>query len=267
MPSQSRFRFATAWLPEGWKRNVVIAIDPAGDIVGRDADDSVTTAVMSTAPPFRACRTCTVMRSSAPWPGWPSAVPRSHDSFWTWRETMYELAGRMTPELLNAVATQVYVDMLKAGYTSVCEFHYLHHPGGAAGHRGRRDGDVAGADRCRVIGRHRSHAAADALSDFRFRQAQRRRSGNGSSRSRPMSSTHWCSGCGPCRTRAQLEIGIALHSLRAVPPDAHACRARRACEAGVVHIHVAEQQREVAASLRASGVAAHRMAARPCTGR
>jgi formimidoylglutamate deiminase len=49
------------------------------------------------------------------------------DSFWTWRETMYRFAARMTPESVHAVATQLYVEMLEAGYTSVCEFHYLHH--------------------------------------------------------------------------------------------------------------------------------------------
>jgi formimidoylglutamate deiminase len=49
------------------------------------------------------------------------------DSFWTWRETMYRFAARMTPESTHAVATQLYVEMLEAGYTSVCEFHYLHH--------------------------------------------------------------------------------------------------------------------------------------------
>ena len=55
------------------------------------------------------------------------------DSFWTWRETMYAMAARFTPELLRAVASQLYVEMLEAGYTSVCEFHYIHHaPDGQA---------------------------------------------------------------------------------------------------------------------------------------
>jgi formimidoylglutamate deiminase len=49
------------------------------------------------------------------------------DSFWTWRETMYRFAARMDPDSTYAVATQLYVEMLEAGYTSVCEFHYLHH--------------------------------------------------------------------------------------------------------------------------------------------
>ncbi len=49
------------------------------------------------------------------------------DSFWTWRETMYRFAARMDPDSLYAVAAQVYAEMLEAGYTTVCEFHYLHH--------------------------------------------------------------------------------------------------------------------------------------------
>ena len=49
------------------------------------------------------------------------------DSFWTWRETMYAMAARFDPDLLRAVASQLYVEMLEAGYTTVCEFHYLHH--------------------------------------------------------------------------------------------------------------------------------------------
>jgi hypothetical protein len=51
----------------------------------------------------------------------------SDDSFWTWREVMYAFAGRIGPDELRAIAAQLYVEMLKAGYTQVCEFHYLHH--------------------------------------------------------------------------------------------------------------------------------------------
>ena len=53
------------------------------------------------------------------------------DSFWTWREQMYRFAGRITPEAQYDIAAQLYAEMLEAGYTCVCEFHYLHHqPGG-----------------------------------------------------------------------------------------------------------------------------------------
>jgi len=55
------------------------------------------------------------------------ASPGTSDSFWTWRECMYDLALRITPPELEAVAAQVYVEMLEAGMTSAAEFHYLHH--------------------------------------------------------------------------------------------------------------------------------------------
>src|SRR5262249_22289866 len=56
----------------------------------------------------------------------------SDDSFWTWRETMYSIVSRLSPEDVEAIATRLYVDMLKAGYGAVAEFHYLHHDRGGA---------------------------------------------------------------------------------------------------------------------------------------
>lgn len=52
------------------------------------------------------------------------------DSFWTWREMMYRFLGRLTPEMVEAIAALVFVEMLEAGYASVGEFHYLHHQSG-----------------------------------------------------------------------------------------------------------------------------------------
>ena len=49
------------------------------------------------------------------------------DSFWTWREVMYGFVRALTPEQVEAIAAQLYVEMLKAWYTAVGEFHYLHH--------------------------------------------------------------------------------------------------------------------------------------------
>src|SRR5580704_19086010 len=51
----------------------------------------------------------------------------SSDSFWTWREVMYRFVSRMTPEDMEAIAAQAYVEMLEAGLTRVGEFHYVHH--------------------------------------------------------------------------------------------------------------------------------------------
>ena len=52
--------------------------------------------------------------------------PAGHDNFWTWRERMYELAGRVSASALTAIARQAYCEMLRSGFTSVAEFHYLH---------------------------------------------------------------------------------------------------------------------------------------------
>ncbi len=52
------------------------------------------------------------------------------DSFWTWRDLMYRLVDKISPEQLEVIASYLYIEMLKAGYTSVAEFHYLHHDRG-----------------------------------------------------------------------------------------------------------------------------------------
>ncbi len=49
------------------------------------------------------------------------------DNFWSWRELMYRFVARMTPEDVEAITAQSYVDMLEAGFTRVGEFHYVHH--------------------------------------------------------------------------------------------------------------------------------------------
>jgi formimidoylglutamate deiminase len=49
------------------------------------------------------------------------------DDFWSWRERMYRVALRITPEQLEALATQLYIELLRGGYTQMCEFHYLQH--------------------------------------------------------------------------------------------------------------------------------------------
>ena len=165
-----------------------------------------------------------------------------NDSFWTWRETMYAMAARFTPERLHAVASQLYVEMLEAGYTSVCEFHYLHHA---------PDG--------------RPYAPATAMSDALIAAA--RETGirltllpvlymTGGFDGRALSPRQRRFGHdvdGYLRLldalRAQqddgLRIGCALHSLRAVPPDAMREVLAALPADSRVHLHIAEQQPEV----------------------
>ena len=76
----------------------------------------------------------------------------ARDSFWTWRQAMYALANRITPEELQIVATQLFVEMLKAGYTSVAEFHYLHRAAGGARYSGANPLWDAISDAARTAG-------------------------------------------------------------------------------------------------------------------
>ena len=49
------------------------------------------------------------------------------DDFWGWRERMYRVAGQISPDDLQAIAAQLYTELLRGGYTQLCEFHYLQH--------------------------------------------------------------------------------------------------------------------------------------------
>ncbi|HEX7012938.1 MAG TPA: formimidoylglutamate deiminase [Steroidobacteraceae bacterium] len=245
MSFQSRYRFSAAWLPEGWRRNVVISIDPAGDIVDVSADDVVTTARLvpgAAIPGMPNIHSHAFQRSMA---GLAERRSANEDSFWTWRETMYEHAARMSPECLNAVAAQAYADMLKAGYTAVAEFHYLHN---------QPDGTPYGepAVMCEAL----MDAAATAgigmtllptlyqSSDFNDAPPTPRQ------RQFTLSTRQFVDLIHACRAReapGQLEIGVAFHSLRAVPPRAIAEVLNALPECRTFHMHVAEQEREVLA--------------------
>ena len=136
-----------ALTPEGWRRDVRLVL-AAGAIesVDRPAPPPRrATSVMRSASP--APPICTATRSSARWPASPSGAGSASDNFWSWRETMYRFALAMSPDHMEAVAAQAYVEMLEAGYTRVGEFHYLHHAPD-----GRAYADIArdvGADRRR----------------------------------------------------------------------------------------------------------------------
>jgi len=172
-----------------------------------------------------------------------------HDDFWSWRDRMYRVALRITPEQLQAVAAQLYAGLLRGGYTQVCEFHYLQH---------RQDGTPY-EDPARM-----SWALADAASDAgigltmlpvlyeragfaqpALRDDQRRFATSADS-VRALQRAVRAGG------RPLLSSGVAIHSLRAAAP-ASVARLLDALGDVPVHIHVAEQTAEVDDCLRAHG--------------
>ncbi|HEY3148705.1 MAG TPA: formimidoylglutamate deiminase [Dongiaceae bacterium] len=121
-----------AWLADGWQPDVRIEISDTGAIkavsrgLKQPSDERVAGPLLPGMPNLHSHA---FQRAMA---GLAEEALNPEDSFWTWRELMYRLVGRLTPEQVQAIATHLYIEMLKGGYTSVAEFHYLHHqPGGA----------------------------------------------------------------------------------------------------------------------------------------
>ncbi|GAV41623.1 formimidoylglutamate deiminase [Streptomyces acidiscabies] len=170
-------------------------------------------------------------------------------TFWTWREVMYGVADRLTPEKYHALARAVYAEMALAGITTVGEFHYVHHT---------PDGTPY-ADR-NAMGEALIQAAADAgiritLLDACYLSAgfgqepnrHQRRFSDGDAES-------WAARCSELKERDHARIGAAIHSVRAVPADQLATVAAWASERRApLHIHLSEQTAENDACQAAHG--------------
>lgn len=165
------------------------------------------------------------------------------DSFWTWRETMYAFASRVGPDELQAIAAQLYVEMLKAGYTHVCEFHYLHNAPD-----GRPYADPAAMSRAIIEAARETGIGLTLLpvlymtGGFDGRALSERQRRFGLTVEAYLRLLDSLAGLESPRLR----IGIALHSLRAVPEDAmHEVLAAPSARSCPIHIHIAEQIGEV----------------------
>ena len=174
-----------------------------------------------------------------------------NDSFWTWRDVMYRFVGTLTPEDFEAIAAQAYIEMLEAGFTRVGEFHYLHHDtaGGAYADIGEMSGRVAAAAETTGIGL--------TLLPVFYAQGGFGGKPTGAAQARFLSNPDFYGRLiERCRAiAAKLDgavVGIAPHSLRAVSPEQLAAILPLAGE-GPIHIHIAEQVKEVEDCLAWSG--------------
>jgi len=167
--------------------------------------------------------------------------PAGRDNFWTWRERMYRLAAAIGPGLLHAIARQVYTEMLQSGYTTVVEFHYLHRD--PATH-------AAGMPMFEAL----AAAAADAGIRLTYVPVLYERAGfhasgpEGSQKLFALSLQDFLDHHDAARAKQSptLGIGIGAHSLRAVTAASLAAIAEAGRKAGgPIHLHIAEQQREV----------------------
>jgi formimidoylglutamate deiminase len=241
---------AHALLPQGWARDVTIETDAAGGIIAvgpggvAGAARRLSGPVIPGVPNLHSHAFQRAMAGGA-----ERRSPAGQDSFWTWRETMYRFVGRFSPEDAEAVAAQLYVEMLEHGFTNVAEFHYLHH---------QPDGTPY-ADRAEMAKRHLAAAKQAGIgitllpSLYRHggifgkppQAGQRRFLNDLDGFSTIVESARAAVAGDP-----QAAIGLAPHSLRAVTPDL--LRAIVGFD-GPIHIHAAEQPKEVAECLDATG--------------
>lgn len=250
--------FATdAWLPQGWSRNVRFEIDPRGVITrvepGADpAGEAVERIDGPVLPGLCDLHSHGFQRAMAGLAE-RTNIDSAGDSFWTWREAMYDLVGRLTPDQVESITAQAYLELLKGGYTAVCEFHYLHHdPDGApyADPAEISERIVAAAAQVNMgltllpvlymtsnFGGAPPHAGqrrflGDAERILRLVDCLRQRHGD------------------------SIRVGAAPHSLRAVPPpelDALVSGLASIDATAPIHMHIAEQSKEVDDCLAWSG--------------
>ncbi|WP_127958263.1 formimidoylglutamate deiminase [Serratia microhaemolytica] len=120
-----------ALLPSGWAHNVRLDVDDLGQFSQITPDALPDGAVClhgDVVPGMPNLHSHAFQRVMA---GLAEIAGDPQDSFWTWRDLMYRLLQRLTPDQVAVIARQLYIEMLKGGYTQVAEFHYLHHaPGG-----------------------------------------------------------------------------------------------------------------------------------------
>lgn len=231
-----------AWLPHGWCKDVRFDVESGRySRVEQDAERGQVQSIgRYVLPGMPNLHSHAFQRAMA---GLAERQMNSEDSFWTWRETMYAFAGRIGPDDLRAIAAQLYVEMLKAGYTQVCEFHYLHHQPD-----GKPYADPAAMSLAIIEAAKEAGIGLTLLPtlymtggfDGRALSERQRRFGNTVDGYLRLIETL------RKMENSTLRVGVALHSLRAVPEDAmNAVLRSGLVDEAPIHIHVAEQIGEV----------------------
>lgn len=240
----------SALLSEGWADNVLIEVDKDGWIVGLDSfktppqDGAAEIVAGPLVPGIPNAHSHAFQRAMA---GLAERTSGKKDTFWNWRETMYRFVDRIEPEDMSALATQLYVEMLKSGYTSVAEFHYVHH---------QKDGSHY-SDRA-IMSRSLIQAALEAGIAITHMPSLYAYGGYGAQpaaegQKRFLNDTAGILRIieelyGEYRSTAQVTIGFAPHSLRAVSPEMlteSLSAVRKLLPEAPVHMLVAAQQTEV----------------------
>lgn len=253
-----RYLAPQALLPQGWRNDVRIDVDATGDIVDVIADagsampEGVERLDGPVLPGMANLHSHAFQRAMA---GLAETRGPGEDDFWSWRERMYRFVLRLTPDDAFAIARFLYLEALRNGYTAIAEFHYVHHRPDGAAYPEPAEMLLRHLQAAREVGigvtllpslyrwsnfgaqplvprQRRFDTDPDAV--LRMAEAARRAAGDD----------------------ADVRVGVAPHSLRAADPASIAAllAGADAIDASApIHVHAAEQTKEVDDCLAATG--------------
>lgn len=266
MATETKHYFAEhAWIQGAWARDVLLSVDAMGQwsdvrVDSKSVDKAGVTMLAGSVLPGlvnahshafqRAIVGLTERKSSAG----ASNVVVASDDFWSWRDRMYSAALRITPEQLESIAVMLYGELLAAGYTHVCEFHYLHNDTNGKAYPNPLEMSLALVRAAQRVGMGvtllptlymRSGFGASGL-----REDQRRFA------TTPDSIVQLVEGIQRNAADSPLiNVGVAIHSLRAVDQVAVQEIADFTRQNALpVHIHIAEQTQEIDDCLTHTGL-------------
>jgi formimidoylglutamate deiminase len=247
-----------AYLPGGWRRDVLLEWDVDGTLTTvepdtRDVPASVTRAAGPVMPGMPNLHSHAFQRAMAGLTEYrASSATGAADNFWSWRDLMYRFAARISPEGLASVAQWLYIEMLKAGYTSVCEFHYVHHTpdGGRYGNPAELAQRVVDAASASGIGM----TMLPVLYQYSGFGARAPRDDQRRFINTPDSLLELLGALRAAQPEnTALRYGVAPHSLRAVSEPSLRELLGGLEGSAPVHIHIAEQTAEVDACVETEG--------------
>lgn len=241
-----RIILESAYLSDGWARNVALDIDNHGVITKISPNDVSKGNIISGygLPGINNVHSHAFQRAMA---GLAEYSTSDNDSFWTWRDIMYRFAGSVSSADLEIIAAQLYLEMLKAGYVSVGEFHYLHREGKnnlAMSQAIVNAASSVGIGLCHLPVLYMSSGfGGEPLNDGQQRFAH------------DLSDyLELLERLSPIfEENPNQHLGMAFHSLRAVPEEAMKECLDKMSVSGPIHIHISEQQQEVDDCLAWSG--------------
>ena len=231
----------TALLPKGWADSARIDIDDAGDITNITTDVPAANSGCAI-PGIANCHSHAHQRAMA---GLAERSQQGEDNFWTWRSVMYAFLDRISPDELYAIASQLYIEMLKAGYTRVAEFQYLHHQQDGTPYANIAEMSLQTLAAASELGLGMTslpvHYQFGGFDGQTISNQQRRFATN------PAQYLEILERLAKERNGDNVNIGVAAHSLRSVTKESFSEVLSGSVNQtdGPIHLHIAEQIKEV----------------------